>query len=77
MRGMIQINEISSDELRANKVPTLALVGERDRRVPDVKRLAGVMSNLEVVVLPGATHATSVGMSTGNVVSFLGRHGSK
>lgn len=73
MRGMIRINEIPGDKLRANRVPTLALVGEQDRRIQDVKRLAGVMSNLEVVVLPGATHATSVGMSAKHLVSFLGR----
>jgi pimeloyl-ACP methyl ester carboxylesterase len=72
MRGLIQINQISGSSLRDNKVPTLALVGERDRRVQDVKRLAAVMSNLEVVMIPGATHATSIGMSTEHLLRFLG-----
>lgn len=74
MRGMVQLNQISANGLRANRVPTLALVAEHDRRVRDVERLAGVMPSLEVVVLPGATHATSVPPSAVHLIAFLGKH---
>jgi pimeloyl-ACP methyl ester carboxylesterase len=77
MRGMIGINQISRDSLQANKVPTLAIVGERDRRVQEVNRLAGAMPNLEVVVIPGATHATSIGMSAEPLIAFLAKHRSR
>ena len=77
MRGLIQLDQISAEKLHANRIPTLALVGEQDRRVQEVKRLAGVMPGVEVVVIPSATHATSVAQSADHLIAFLGRHGRK
>ncbi|HSE27879.1 MAG TPA: alpha/beta fold hydrolase, partial [Gemmatimonadales bacterium] len=44
-------------ELRANRVPVLAVLGEHDHLVrADVERLAGLWPDLEVVRIPGADH---------------------
>ena len=53
---------LSEEELRANEVPTLAVVGERDPLAADVRRMDGVMNELEIVVVEGADHMTT-GMS--------------
>jgi len=46
-------------QIRANKVPVLALVGELDPRKSDVDRLNGLMPNLKIVVIPKADHMTA------------------
>lgn len=74
MRSLLQLSRIPADSLRANKVPTLALVGEHDPRVEEVERLAGVMANLEVIEIPGATHATSVRLAAEDLLTFLDKH---
>ena len=51
---------LSEDELRANEIPALAIVGDRDFLSPEVERMSAVMSNLEVLLLPGASHGTTV-----------------
>ncbi len=78
VRGFEPLLQISADNLRANTVPTLALVGERDPLSADVERLAGVMSNLDVIEIPGATHMTafSDGVFIENLVAFLDKHSS-
>jgi pimeloyl-ACP methyl ester carboxylesterase len=50
----------SETKLRANKLPALAVVGELDPLRPSVDRLASMMPNLEVVVVPGANHMFAV-----------------
>jgi pimeloyl-ACP methyl ester carboxylesterase len=45
--------------LRANRVPTLAIVGDQDELASDVERLKDAMAALEVVVVKGADHATT------------------
>lgn len=47
--------------LRANQVPTLALIGEVDPLKESVDAMRGVMSNLEIVVIEEADHMTAPG----------------
>jgi pimeloyl-ACP methyl ester carboxylesterase len=48
---------VSEPELRGNRVPVLAVLGEQDELVrADVERLAGVWPDLEVVRIPGTDH---------------------
>ncbi len=57
-------------------VPTLALIGGQDPNMENVERLAGVMSNLDVVIIPGATHMSAPGedMFIETLIRFLGEH---
>lgn len=50
---------VEEEELRANPVPALAIVGEIDPLKATVDELARSMANLEVVVLPGADHISA------------------
>ena len=66
--------------LRANQVPALAIIGDRDEVVPAGRfdLLAETMSNLETVVIPG-THAGPDGapykpVFAESLVEFLDRH---
>jgi pimeloyl-ACP methyl ester carboxylesterase len=46
-----------SDELRALKVPTLLMFGDRDfSPLPDVLELFELLPNAQLAVLPGCTH---------------------
>ncbi len=78
IRGLPQLTRITADNLRANTVPTLALIGDQDPNMENVERLAGVMSNLEVVEIPGADHMTAPGEDTfiESLVGFLDKHSS-
>lgn len=51
---------VTEEQLKANKVPTLALIGSRDTLKPRVDALKGRMPNLKIVVLEGADHMDSV-----------------
>jgi pimeloyl-ACP methyl ester carboxylesterase len=46
-------------QIRSNKIPVLALIGEEDRGKKDVDRLDGLMPNLKIVVIPNASHGTA------------------
>jgi len=63
-------------KLRANKVPTLALIGEVDPLKAGVDRLDGVMANLKIVVIPAANHMTAFASPTfiSSLKSFLAEH---
>jgi pimeloyl-ACP methyl ester carboxylesterase len=50
---------VSDDKLKANKVPTLALIGEIDPLKKGVDDLKDRLPNLKVVVLDGADHITA------------------
>ena len=50
----------SLEELGSNTVPTLAFIGEHDHNRRDVEVMAKHMSNVEVMVLPGASHQEAV-----------------
>ena len=58
-RGGLGGFEVSEAKIRANKVPVLALIGDRDPLKTGVDRLDGVMPNLKTVVIHGATHMTA------------------
>ena len=49
----------SEAQIRSNKVPVLALIGEKDPGKKDVDRLDGLMPNLKIVVIPNASHGTA------------------
>ncbi len=51
----------SEGQLRAAKVPVLALIGELDTRKTSVDRLNGVLPNLRTVVIPKAHHGSALG----------------
>ena len=73
-RGMLPLFEVSAASLRAAKLPVLAIIGEQDGNITAVKRMADVMPQLEVVTIPGATHATSVRPAAEPLVTFLNTH---
>ncbi|MGH9387830.1 MAG: alpha/beta fold hydrolase [Vicinamibacterales bacterium] len=74
-RGMTSLFDIPADKLRATTVPVLAIVGEHDgSNVIAVKRMASVVPKMEVVLIPGANHATSVRPSAEHLVAFLDKH---
>jgi len=48
--------QVSDDKLKANKVPTLALIGEFDPLKKGVDALEGRLSNVRIVVIQDANH---------------------
>jgi pimeloyl-ACP methyl ester carboxylesterase len=52
---------VAPEKLKANQVPTLALIGELDPLKKGVDELQGTMANLKIVAIPGADHVTAVG----------------
>ncbi len=71
--------QTSEAKIRANKVPTLALVGELDPTKKYVDKLAGLMPNLKVVVIPGANHWSAFGNPEflRSLKAFLAEHSGK
>lgn len=55
LRGMRAL-QVTEEQLRANKIPTLALIGSIDPLKQGVDELEPVMSNLKVVAIEGADH---------------------
>jgi pimeloyl-ACP methyl ester carboxylesterase len=55
VRGM-KGQTVAANDLRANKIPTLALIGDSDPFKEGVDRLEGRMPNLKVVVIKHADH---------------------
>jgi pimeloyl-ACP methyl ester carboxylesterase len=67
---------VMEDELRANKVPVLALIGEEDLQKANVDGMDGIMSNLEISVIPKADHMTAIfdPLFVQGIKSFLSKH---
>lgn len=66
---------VSEESLRNNTVPTLSVVGENDPLKVQVDELQSVMANLEVVVIPEATHgALTDPMFVETVARFIQEH---
>jgi len=67
---------VSESQLRANKVPVLALIGEVDPLKEGVDRMDGVLPGLQVVVIPRATHITAFSqpLFVSSLRSFLSAH---
>ena len=55
MRGSQQM-ALTEQELRANKVPTLTIIGSQDGFLPDAKALTATMANHELLILEGKNH---------------------
>jgi len=66
----------SEAKIRANKVPTLALIGELDPLKAGVDQLKTMMPKLTVVVIPGANHLTAFAtpLFLSSLRSFLAEH---
>ena len=66
----------SEEQLRENKIPSLALVGESDPNKSDVDRLVEIMPSLKVVVIPEANHISALFSPalTRNIRNFLLEH---
>lgn len=67
---------VSERSLRANTVPTLAIIGDLDPGKNTVDALEGVMPNLEIVVIPNADHLAALARPefTDSLLTFLKRH---
>lgn len=63
-------------QVRSNRIPLLALVGEMDPLKPEVDRLDGLMPNTKIVVIPKADHGTAFSNTEfiKNLKSFLLEH---
>jgi pimeloyl-ACP methyl ester carboxylesterase len=75
VRGMKEF-AVSDEKLKANQVPTLALIGENDPLKKGVDELEGRMANLRVVVIEGADHVTAFARPEflKELKDFLGKH---
>ena len=74
-RTLPALMKVPGDQLRKTTVPVLALIGDQDlANVQSVRRMKEIMPRLEVVELPGATHASSVRPSAEPLVAFLNKH---
>ncbi len=67
---------VSEESLRANTVPTLAIVGALDPRKQAADELVAVMQNLELVVIPETDHAAADNhpVFLSSLLNFLERH---
>jgi pimeloyl-ACP methyl ester carboxylesterase len=75
IRGMGRL-AVTEAQLRANKVPTLALIGSDDPLKAGVDDLQKVMANLTVEVIEGADHMTAFynAKFIGDLRNFLAAH---
>jgi len=58
MRGMLKL-QVTREQLVNNKVPVLAIVGDKDPLKKGVDAMDGVMSNLKVVIVKGGDHLST------------------
>jgi pimeloyl-ACP methyl ester carboxylesterase len=59
IRGMKDL-QVSEAQLHDNKVPTLAVIGQKDPLKKFADQMCGVMSNVTYFVAPGADHLTTL-----------------
>jgi 3-oxoadipate enol-lactonase len=62
LRGEGTLRTVTEHQLSSIGIPVLAIVGETDHlaRPAAVERMAGVLPGLEVVVVPGAHHLSTM-----------------
>jgi pimeloyl-ACP methyl ester carboxylesterase len=70
---------VSEEQLRSNRVPTLALIGDKDPLKVTVDEMAEVMPHLTVSVIPDADHFRAYGRPEfiRELKSFLATHSAK
>ncbi|HEY2838712.1 MAG TPA: alpha/beta hydrolase [Pirellulales bacterium] len=75
VRGMPEF-AVTEETLKANKTPTLAIIGEIDPLKAGVDEMEQVMANLKVVVIDGADHMTAFNKPEflGSLKPFLAEH---
>jgi pimeloyl-ACP methyl ester carboxylesterase len=75
IRGMRNL-EITKQQLEQNKVPVLAIIGEKDPLKVGVDEMTGVLANLKVVVVANGDHMSTFQSPkfTGSVNEFLRAH---
>ena len=74
-RSLPALMKVPAEPLRKTTLPVLALIGDQDlSNLQSVRRMKEIMPRLEVVELPGATHASSVRPSAEPLVAFLNKH---
>jgi pimeloyl-ACP methyl ester carboxylesterase len=75
IRGMRE-SMVTEEQLRANKVPALSIIGGIDPLKADADALKEVMSNLEVVVIEGADHPGCISSPKfrESMLEFLAEH---
>jgi len=78
MRGNSRLYA-SEAKLRANQLPVLAIVGERDPVKAEVDNLVGVLGNVKLVVIPGANHMNAFRRPEflAALKTFLGAYGDR
>ncbi len=66
----------TESEVRGNAVPCLAIVGGKDHMKVFTEQMAGAMPNLELLVIPGADHFTTLlsRKMMPALMAFLDRH---
>jgi pimeloyl-ACP methyl ester carboxylesterase len=66
----------TESEVRGNVVPCLSIVGANDHMKVFAEQMAGVMPNLELVVIPGCDHHTTPmnRKTVPTLMAFLDRH---
>lgn len=77
-RGFKELG-VAEDKLKANRVPTLALVGGDDPLKQGVDALDGVMANLNIVVIKDTDHMTAFSSPefVEGLREFLGKHAAR
>lgn len=70
---------VSKEQLKANKVPALALVGEKDPLKETIDFIKDDMDNLKVVIIDGKNHLSAYASPkfVSNVRKFLGENSQK
>lgn len=78
-RGVNAVFTISEEDLKSCKVPTLALIGEIDPLKEGVDDLKGRLSDLMVIVIPGADHMNAFWrpLFLQGLKDFLSKHSQK
>lgn len=51
---------LDPDDLRANEVPVLTMIGTEDPLIEDVEKLGALMANIEIVHIEGRDHVTAI-----------------
>ena len=59
---------VPKEKLKANKVPTLALIGKNDPLKESVDLLKDHMGNLKIVVINGADHMTALPIRSSSAI---------